>query len=105
MYLIHLHTSHKRLSCLMSYAGLHESMASVGLSETSLLTEEHEVHGASNLIDTPLMIMASKEEPIEDSDDTDPNYTLNEHPSEPDYTPPHHSSPNSSEPVYSRTTH
>lgn len=84
--------SYKNLSCLMSYAGFLERMAVTGsYSASSLSEEEHAVLGASDPINTPMMVMTYGEEPKDDSDNIEPDYTPVEHPSElahsPDYTP------------------
>ncbi|CAH1422969.1 unnamed protein product [Lactuca virosa] len=70
-------------------------------SAVSLPSEENAVHGASDPIDKPALTVASEEDPMEDSDDTVPDYTPAEHPSEPDYTLTDHSSPEPSEPIHS----
>ncbi|CAH1433891.1 unnamed protein product [Lactuca virosa] len=63
-------------------------MAGVGSwSASSLLEEEHVVLGASNPIDTAMMIMTSGEESTDYVDDTEPDYTLVEQPSEPAHSP------------------
>ncbi|CAI9279767.1 unnamed protein product [Lactuca saligna] len=51
-------------------------------SAASLTAEEHVVHGASDPTDTPEMSMASEEEPMKDNDNTKPEDTPDEHPSE-----------------------
>ncbi|CAI9282037.1 unnamed protein product [Lactuca saligna] len=60
----------------MSYEGLLGIQACTGSWSTT-----------SNPTDIPGMIVASDEAPMKGSDDTDPDYTPAEHPSEPNYTP------------------
>ncbi|CAI9268685.1 unnamed protein product [Lactuca saligna] len=70
-------------------------------SVASISEEEHAIYGASDPTDTPTMIMTYVEEPMEGSDNTEPDYTPTEHPSEPDYTPVEdNSSPDPSNPIY-----
>ncbi|CAI9268607.1 unnamed protein product [Lactuca saligna] len=76
-------------------------MAGAGLwSATSLPAEEHVVHHASDPTGIPAMIMAYEGEPTDDSGYTEHDYSPVEHPSNLDYTPSDHSSPEPSEPVH-----
>ncbi|CAH1422481.1 unnamed protein product [Lactuca virosa] len=60
-------------------------------SAASLSEEEHAILGTLDPVDTPMTRMTSGEEPTYDDDDTEPNYALAKHPSEPvnspDYRP------------------
>ncbi|CAH1436468.1 unnamed protein product [Lactuca virosa] len=48
-----------------------------------------------------MMIVVSEEDPTEENDDTEPDYTPAEHSSEPDYSPADHFSLDPSKPLYS----
>ncbi|CAH1423419.1 unnamed protein product [Lactuca virosa] len=56
-------------------------------SAASLLELEHAVLGASDPIYTPMKIMNFEEEPTDDNDGIEPDYTPVEHPSEPSHSP------------------
>ncbi|CAH1433367.1 unnamed protein product [Lactuca virosa] len=61
--------------------------------------------GATDRADTPAMLTASDEEPIEDIDEIDAGDTIGLDPSKPDYTPTEHASPVPSEPDYTLAEH
>ncbi|CAI9288307.1 unnamed protein product [Lactuca saligna] len=60
-------------------------------SSTSFAEQEHAIHGASDPIDTPSLILTFEKDPMEENDATKPDYTPAKHLSNPvrspDYSP------------------